>query len=125
MRLLHRNCAVFEYIPYIGLESDVDENDLHTGIMIPKYGDPVKYVGSISTPSGSAIQAYSGLDIRYSHVLLMDDPKAEINEYGKVRYNNKTYTVTAVRPSLNVLSVALLEDTVNLGDQVIFEKPGE
>ena len=121
MRLLKRNSTQFEYLPYTGLESDLDEDGLHTGVPQPVYGDPVSYVGNISTPSGSTVQAFDGLEIRYSHVLLMDNPKADIREYGKIRYNGHMYTITAVRPSLNVLSVALLADTVDHGDQPVEE----
>lgn len=103
-------------MPYTGLESDLDDDGLHTGVPHVIYGDPVTYVGNISTPSGSAVQAFDGLEIRYSHVLVMDNPNASICEHGKVKYNKRMYTVTAVRPSMNVLSVALLADTVDNGD---------
>lgn len=113
MKLLKRNCTEFEYMPYTGLESDLDDNGLHTGVPQPVYGDPITYTGNISSPSGSAIQAFDGLEIRYSHVLIMDNPKADICEYGKIRYKGHMYAITAVRPSINVLSVALLADTVD------------
>lgn len=119
MKLLKRNCTEFEYLPYTGVESDLDENGFHTGVPVPQYGSPVKYKGNISAPSGAAIQAFDGLEIRYSHVLLMDDPTVPINEYGRVRYKGRMYTVTSVMPSINVLSAALLADTVDHGDQLI------
>ena len=121
MKLLKRNCKKFEYLPYTGLESDLDEDGLHTGVPKPVYGDPVEYVGNISAPSGSAIQAFDGLERRYTHVLLMDAPDADIREYGKVRFKGRLYTITAVRPSMNVLSIALLADTVDHGDQLAEE----
>lgn len=117
MRLLIRNRTEFEYYGYTGVESDLDEDGLHTGIPKPVYADPVKYKGNISAPSGAAVQAFDGLDIRYTHVLLMDDPNADISETGKILWKNRMYKITAVRPSLNVLSVALLAETVNYGDQ--------
>lgn len=118
MKLLKRNCTEFEYLPYTGLETDVDEDTgLHTGVFVPQYGNAERYIGNISSPSGAAVQAFDGLEIRYSHILLVDDIKADIRETGKVRHKGRLYTVTAVRPSLNVLSVALLEDTVDNGDQ--------
>lgn len=113
MKCLRRNKQEFEYMPYDGLGSDLDENDLHTGVPQPQYGTPVKYKGNISTPSGSAIQAYDGLEIRYSHILVMEDPNTDIRETGKIRYKGNLYTVTAVRPSMNVFSAALLADTVD------------
>lgn len=119
MRLLIRNRTEFEYYAYTGLESDEDENGMHTGVWHPVYDNPVTYKGNISVPSGIAVQAFDGLEIRYSHVLLMDDPNADIREDGKVKWNDRMYSITAVRPSLNVLSVALLAETVNNGDQRI------
>ena len=117
MRLLIRNRTEFEYYPYTGLESDEDENGLHTGVWHPVYDEPVTYKGNISAPSGAAVQAFDGLDIRYTHVLLMDDPNADISEMGRIRWKGRMYRITAVRPSMNVLSVALLAETVNYGDQ--------
>lgn len=118
MKLLRRNCTKFEYLPYDGLESDLNEDGLHTGVFVPQYGDPVEYVGNISVPSGAASQAFDGIEVRYSHILLMNNLSADIHETGKVRWKGRMYTVTAVRPGLNVLAVALLSDTVDNGDQL-------
>lgn len=117
MKLLIRNRTEFEYYAYSGLESDEDENGLHTGVWHPVYDDPVTYKGNISAPSGSAVQAFDGLEVRYTHVLLMDNPNADISETGYIVWKGKEYDVTAVRPSLNVLSVALRMRTENHGDQ--------
>ena len=117
MKLLIRNRTEFEYYAYSGLESDEDENGLHTGVWHPVYDNPVTYKGNISAPSGSAVQAFDGLEVRYTHVLLMDNPNADISEAGYIVWKGKEYDVTAVRPSLNVLSVALRMRTENHGDQ--------
>ena len=113
MRLLLRNLTEFKYYPYSGVDSDEDENGLHTGVWHPEYGRPVTYRGNISAPSGAAVQAFDGLDVRYTHVLLMDDPNADIRETGKIEWKKRMYKITAVRPSLNVLSVALIAETLN------------
>ena len=113
MKCLKRNMVDFEYLPYEGLGSDIDEDGFHTGIPTPQYGTPVPYKGNISTPSGSVLQAYDGLEIRYSHILVMDNPDIDIKETGKIRYKGNMYTITAVRPSMNVFSAALLADTVD------------
>ena len=119
MRLLFRNRTEFMYYAYTGLDSDEDENGLHTGVWHPVYAGPVTFSGNISVPSGSAIQAFDGLDVRYTHVLLMDNPNADISEAGLIQWRKRMYKITAVRPSLNVLYVALLAETVNNGDQYI------
>lgn len=118
MRLLIRNRTEFEYYAYTGVDSDVDEKTgMHTGIWKPVYDDPMTYKGNISAPSGSAIQAFDGLDIRYTHVLVMDNPNVDIKETGYIVWKENTYDVTAVRPSLNSVSIALHQRTVNNGDQ--------
>ena len=112
MKLLRRNCSEFTYRPYLG-ESDLDTDGYHTGEFTQTYGDPVTYRGNLSVPNGYAMQTVFGLDIRYTHVLLMDEPEAEIDEYGLVEWKGGQYEVRAVRPSLNVLAVALRKLTAN------------
>ena len=111
MRNLKRNEKPFEYLPWTGAESDLNSNGEHTGEFYPVYGDPVPYRGNISMPSGQAIQTFYGLDARYTHVLVLHEPDADIREQGQIRYNGRLYDITAVRPSLNVLSVALRQKT--------------
>ena len=118
MKLLIRNRTEFEYYGYKGVDSDVDEETgMHTGVWRPVYDEPVTYKRNISAPSGSAVQAFDGLEVRYTHVLLMDNPNADISEAGYIVWKGKEYDVPAVRPSLNVLSVALRMRTENHGDQ--------
>ena len=117
MKLQRRNTTEFKYYGYTGLESDLNDEGLHTGIPVPVYAPPVTYRGNISVPTGYAVQAFDGVDVRYSHVLVMDDPKADIRETGYIVWNGHKYDVKAVRPSLNVLSIALKERTEDNGDQ--------
>ena len=107
MKLLYRNTTEFEYLPHNGTETDVNDDGDHTGVFHPVYGDPVIYRGNISSPSGHTTHQFYGEDIRYTHTLVMDDPNAEIDERGIVCWKGHRYEVTAVRPSLNGLSVAL------------------
>lgn len=107
MKLLKRNMTEFEYLPGNGTETDVNDDGEHTGDFQPAYGNPVTYKGNISSPSGHTNQQFYGEEIRYTHTLLMDDPKADINEFGQIRWKGELYEITAVRPSLNVLSIAL------------------
>lgn len=124
MRLLKRNLTVFEYIPYTGNETDIDpETGLHTGEPVPEMGEPIEYEGNISTPSLLVNQTFYGEDIRYTHVLVMDDPEAEIDENGVIRWEGDLYDIRAVRPSLNVLSVALRKQTKNNAESGETEEP--
>lgn len=117
MILLKRNSTEFKYYAYTGLDSDLNNDGLHTGIWKPVYADPVIYKGNISAPSGAAIQAFEGLEIRYTHVLLMDNPNVDIHETGYIEWKERQYDITAVRPSLNVMSIALRERIKDNGDQ--------
>ena len=113
MRNLKRNTTVFEYLPYTGRSSDIDENGDHDGDPQPVYGTPVTYRGTISTPSGYTNPTFYGQDIRYTHVLIMTNMKADIRESGIIRWKGNLYEIRAVMPSLNVLNVALRRMTVD------------
>lgn len=107
MRLLLRNTTEFEYLPYSGTETDLNEDGDHTGEFHPEYGEPVKYRGNISSPSGHTVHQFYGEDIRYTHTLVMDKPTVPIDEHGMIRWKGHMYEITAVRPSLNGFSAAL------------------
>ena len=119
MKMLKRNLTEFEYFAYTGLTSDLNKDGLHTGIPKPVYDDPVTYKGNISVPSGQTVQAFDGLGIRYTHVLLMDNPDIGITEDGIIRWKGELYFIRGVAPSLNVLSIALQQRTKDNGDQTI------
>ena len=119
MKLLKRNCTEFEYLPYTGLETDLNEDGDHTGEYRRVYGEPVPYMGSISAPSGQVTPAFYGDDIRYTHTLIMDQPNADIHESGLIRWKGNIYEIKAVRPSLNVLNVALKQRTKEHEDPYI------
>ena len=113
MKCLKRNLTTFTYRKYLG-ESDYDaETGEYTGEPVAQYSDPISYEGNISAPSAFANQTLFGVDTRYTHVLVMDDPTADIEETGVIEWKDSTYEVRAVRPSLNVLAVALRKQTEN------------
>lgn len=112
MRVLRRNTTVFEYQACIGKEEKL-VNGLHTGNTVPVYDSPVSYRGHISPPSGIASDNLFGVNTQYTHVLIMDDPDADIQEDGLVTWKGNEYDVQAVRPSFNLLSVALRKRTKN------------
>ena len=114
MKLLLRNTRQFEYLPYGGVESDLNADGEHTGEFHPSYGDPETYRGNISSPSGQTTHTFYGEDIRYTHTLVMDRDVG-IREQGIVRWNGQLYEVTAVRPSLNGVSIALRQMTADEG----------
>lgn len=112
MRLMKRNTTVFEYQANLG-EQEVLENGLHTGHQEVVYDAPVRYRGNISVPSGEATDNLFGINTNYTHVLLMDNPDADIREDGLITWKGVQYDVKAVRQSLNVLAVALRKRTQN------------
>lgn len=109
----------FEYIPFDGTETDLNEYGEHTGEFRPAYGRPIRYRGNISSPSGQTQMTFYGEDIRYSHTLVMHDPNADINEYGLIRWKGHLYDILSVKQSLNVLSAALRRQTENHGQPYI------
>lgn len=119
MRCLRRNTSVFLYKAYLGKEEKLKDG-MHTGTLAAKYADPVRYRGNISAPSGFATANLFGLNTPYTHVLVMDNPKAEIAEDGLIEWNGATYEVKAVRQSLNVLSVALKKRTENAAEKSLW-----
>ena len=113
MKLQKRNLTKFEYLPYTGVDTDLNDDNEHTGEFHHEYGTPIEMEGNISSPSGHTNQTFYGEDIQYTHTLVLDNPNAKIDEYGLVQWKDATYEITAVRPSLNVLSVALRKRTVD------------
>ena len=112
MRLLKRNTVSFDYRKYLG-EQEILKNGHHTGNYAPAYSDPIQYRGNISAPSGFATDQLFGINTQYTHVLLMDKPDADIEESGLIEWKDAIYEIKAVRPSLNVLAVALKKQTAN------------
>lgn len=117
MRLLRRNTTRFMYRALTG-ETETLQDGMHTGNYEPTYGDPVQYRGNISAPSGFATDNLFGVNTQYTHVLVMDTPNANIAEDGLIEWNGAEYEVKAVRPSLNVLAVALKKRTVNHAEAI-------
>lgn len=120
MRLLKRNMTGVDYLPYGGMMTDLNEDGEHTGEFRPQPCQPVHYEGNMSTPNGQVNQAFYGTDLRYTHVLLLDNPKADIRETGKIRWKGGLYDILAVRPSLNVMSIALRKQTENNSEREEF-----
>lgn len=106
MKLLKRNETDFTYTAYAGKE-EVLSNGRHTGKFEVSYAEPIPYRGNISVPSGQALQQLFGIETSYTHVLLMDNPDADIREDGLIQWKGYVYEIKAVRPSINVLAVAL------------------
>ena len=111
MRLLRRNTTVFEYLANTGVDSDVNENMEHTGVYHHEYASPVECRGNISMPTGQTTWEFYGLEGRYTHTLVMDKPDVDIHEGGIIRWKGHTYDILAVRPSLNVVAIALRQQT--------------
>ena len=116
MRLQLRNCTKFTYRPFLE-ETDIGSDGLHTGEYRPEYGRSVEYYGNINPPGGVAQQTMFGLDVRYTHVLLMDNPNADIREDGLIIWKGDEYEIRAIRPSINVLAIALRKRSMNRADK--------
>ena len=110
MRILRRNSSVVRYRAYQA-QSEVLKDGKHTGNYTLTYADPVKYRGTMSVANGMATDNLFGINTPYTHVLVMDKPDADIKEAGLIEWQGVLYEITAVRKSLNVLSVALRQRT--------------
>ena len=112
MRMLERDTVEFVYKP-LSAEVETQTDERHTGNYEPTYGYPVTYRGNISPPNGFTTDQLFGQNIRYTNVLLMDNPDADIQEPGIIEWNHGVYEILAVRRSHNFLHVALRKKTVN------------
>lgn len=119
MKCLERNKTSFEYLPYDGVETDLNEYGEHTGEFHRQYGKAVPYKGNISSPSGQTMYMFYGDDVRYTHTLVMDNPNVDINEYGLIRWKGDLYEIRARKPSLNAVSFALRKQTVANDDPYV------
>lgn len=116
MRLLKRDTVSFRYYPYVGERETMDAGR-HTGEMKPRYGVPFEYHGNLSSPSGFAQANLFGLNTPYTHVLLTETG-VDIQEHGLIQCGTHYYDVTAVRPSANVMNIALRKRTENNAPEV-------
>jgi hypothetical protein len=110
MKLLMRNLKEFTYTACNG-KTEVLKDGKHTGKFEVSYSDPVYYKGNISVPSGQDQQTFFGINTVYTHVLLMDNPEADIREDGLIQWKGSVYEVKAIRQSDNVLAIALKKRT--------------
>ena len=113
MRGLKRDQKSFKYFPCTGKGSDLNGDGDHTGTPSLVYGSPVTYHGSISSASGHTNPAFYGRDLRYTHVLIMTNMKADIEEDGYILRKGKKYEVRAVADTANVKNIALRRMTVD------------
>lgn len=114
MRLLKRNLTEFGHMPYLG-KREILVDGKHTGRYETSYGGPILCEGYVAVPTGYINATWFGIDLDYSHILLMDDPKAGIKEEDRIEWQGATYEVKAVRPSINFLSIAMKRLTVEPG----------
>ena len=125
MKCLERNKTAFEYLPYSGVETDLNSDGEHTGEFHREYGNPVPYKGNISIPSGQVNQTFYGDDIRYTHTLTMDNPDVDIHESGLIIWKGDLYDIRARKPTLNAVTFALRKQTVENDDPYVPPEPEE
>lgn len=108
MRLLKRNSTTFEYVAYLGKQEILTPDGKHTGRYAPTWADPVQMRGNISLPTGFAENQMFGQDLKYTHVLILNNKRDEIEETGKIMWMGAAYQIQAVRRGLNYTTAALL-----------------
>lgn len=112
MKLLKRNLKTVEYLAYRGKEEILSDGK-HTGRMEVVYDDPVVFEGNLSVPNTYASHHMFGIDVNYTHVLMLEGTDTGIEEEGLIVYGDDTYEIRSVRESLNVTTVALRKRTKN------------
>lgn len=112
MKLLRRDTVEFQYRP-LSAAMETQTDNRHTGNLKPEYGYPVTYRGNISPAGGYVANQLFGQNSNYTHVLLMDDPTADVQESGIIEWNNGVYEIYSISRSRNFMHVALRKKTVN------------
>lgn len=119
MRCLTRNKRRFYYALFNSKNELLDENGYFTGDYELKYGNPVSAMANISAAKGEVTTRQFGEELIYDKVVVMDNPRTEIDEYAVMWIDSvpvleadgttKTphdYVVKQVARSLNSVSIA-------------------
>ena len=120
MRTLERNKVSFYYATYLGDTEIIDAKGLHTGEKATSFSLWKPYKANISPAKGESVAQLFGNDIQYDRVIVIGDPKFEIDENTvlaiDIEPNTRTkvtdkpifdYVVTRVARSLNSVSYAI------------------
>lgn len=110
MRLLEMLKTDFAYREYMG-KAELLKDGKHTGVFEPTYSSAVMMRGHMGPAAGEAQAKMFGIETRFTHVLMMDEPVVPIKESGLIDWNGKSYEVLAVRRTLNYVAIALRERT--------------
>ena len=81
--------------------------NMHTGRYEIRYGDPTPYRGSISAGNGYVRKEIFGIDLDYSHTVLLNDMSADIEETGRIQWRNGLYEIKKVVSTFNVIAIAM------------------
>ena len=119
MRCLTRNKRRFYYALFNSKNELVDENGYFTGDYELKYGNPVCAMANISAAKGEATTRQFGEELIYDKVVVMDNPRTEIDEYAVMWIDSTPvleadgtthtpydYVVKQVARSINSVSIA-------------------
>ena len=109
MRNLERNKTTIKYVLYTGFTDEVDSNGLYTGTKIPTYTQPIEIKASVSASRGTTDLDLFGINVPYTHTVIVDDITCPIDENSILYINNKPYAVLLVAKSLNHISYAIRE----------------
>lgn len=121
MRCLNKNKQTFHYALYLGNEEIKNSDGFYTGERKAKYSEPHEMRANISAARNASYGSVSteafGTDIQYDKVIVIDNPKCEIDEHtilcidipftvtdGVMPYD---YVVVKVARSLNSVSYAI------------------
>lgn len=107
MRGLARNKSTIQYILYESYEEEQDSNGYYTGAQIPRYSDPVSIRASVSASRGTSEVDLFGINVPYTHTIIVDDMTCPVDENSIFYISGKPYAVLLVAKSLNHITYAV------------------
>lgn len=109
MRNLLRNKQTIYYQLYEGKKEEVTADGLYTGGKAPKLSAKAPIMASISAARGSSDVEMFGVDVSYTHTVIVDDMNCPINEHSRLSIGDGEYAVVRVARSLNHIAYAVKE----------------
>lgn len=112
MRILARNKQTIYYALYTGDTENIRDG-LYTGEKVPTYASPVEIRASVSAARGTADIDLFGVNVSYTHTIIVDDLECPINEHSILWINADpdakphNYEVVQVAKSLNHIAYAV------------------
>ena len=119
MKSLNRNKETIYYALYRG-DTENTSGNLYTGEIVPSYDSPVELRASVSAARGTSDIDLFGVNVSYTHTVIVDDVSCPINEHSRLWIGREptdanglavphNYEVVQVAKSLNHIAYAVMQ----------------